>query len=107
MLAAGCTGASQRVSTTTSSRPEGSGEAICADYYSLVAAITPPNAAHADPHTLVTKLLAAGTSSSNSLLASEVKALGKASTNGIGSFGFGRALVTLGRTCIENGFHPA
>ena len=98
-MAAGCGGASQSGGSTA-----GAGDrTVCTDFNSYVGAISVPQTVQQNPHVLLTKLLAVGQSSSDAALASDVKALGRASSTGLGT-GLGAAMANLKVTCQSLGF---
>ena len=98
-MAAGCGGVSQNVATTAGAKDK----TVCTDFNLYVGAISVPQTVHQNPHALLTKLLAVGQASSNAALTSDVKALGKASTTGLGT-GLGAAMANLKVTCQSLGF---
>jgi hypothetical protein len=99
----GCSTTSQTVSAPT---PKSGGKAVCEDFNSYAGAISIPRTVEGDPPALLAKLVKAGASASNATLATEVKALGTASTSGLGA-NFGPAMANLKVTCQGLGFPAA
>ena len=96
------TTASDTISASSSSQAGQGSKAICTDFDWYVGSITVPPTVHQNSHALLTKLLAVGGSSSDASLASDGRALGKASDTGLG--GLGPALANFKAACQSLGF---